>query len=352
MVDTSNTAQSTVRPAGHHHHSRPKRVRHRRWHLADVHQHLQFAVAIEMWTIPYYLTVMYSIKDLGAPAFRLIQSVVNQEMLHAQLAANVYNSFQPTPPLPIGPFTYAKEVGVPHLDFDLDSGAVDKYGKPDASLGGLDLTRIGTMCLIELPESSPPSPDPSEEHYATIGDFYDALKIGMGQHADAVIGHHNQVDYFKNFYRNLSHTTITQNGPDGLSQALELVQVITEQGEGRTHTIEEIPVEYRNTADGYDTSSSHFRKFNAIRDALLAGRAPATYPVDPHPTDTQPQQALKLNFAKLLGSIQELFNGGPAGDFGVLMHTVGANILSCWRRGIVPQLSGIAPQSSLTGSTS
>jgi hypothetical protein len=358
MVDSLHRSHSTTRHTGHHHpRSRPGRVKGRKWQLEDVHHHLQYAVDIEMWTIPYYLTVMYSIKDPSEPAFRLIQSVVNQEMLHAQLAANVYNSFQPkeqhqqAPPLHIGPFNYTKEGGVPHLNFALDEEAVDKYGDQDARLGGLDLIRLGTMCLIELPESSPPSVDPSEVEYATIGDFYDALRVGMGQHPHHVHGNHNQVDYFKNFYRNLSHTTVTQDGSVGLDQALKLIDVITEQGEGRTNTNEGIPAEYQNTADGYNTSSSHFQKFNAIRDAFLSGREPATYSIDSNQKDTQPRQALALNFAKLLGSIQDLFNGGSDdGLFGVHMHTVGANILSCWRRGIVPEVSGIVPQSSSTGS--
>ncbi len=348
MVDSLHESLSATRHAGHHHpRSRPGRVRGRRWHLEDVHHHLQYAVDIEMWTIPYYLSVMYSIKEFDEPAFRLIQSVVNQEMLHAQLAANVYNSFQPTEQLHIGPFEYVQvgqHGGVPHLDFDMDPDAMRKYGPPDARLGGLDLVRLGTMCLIELPESSPPPVDPNEEAYSTIGDFYEALRFGMRQHADAVRGNRNQVDYFKNFYRHLRYTTVTEDGPDGLDQALNLVEVITEQGEGRTNTNGEIPAEYRNTADGYNTSSSHFQKFNSIRDAFLSGRAPDTYPADPNKKDTEPQLVLADNFAKLLASIQRLFNGSPDHDFGVLMPTVGANILSCWLKGVVPQY---APSGSM-----
>lgn len=337
MADLSNKARSTVLPAVRP--PRPKRVS--RWTLADVHAHLEYAVNLEMWTIPYYMTVMYSIEDVSQPAFRLVQSVVYQEMLHAELAANVYNSFQPTEQVRVGPFHFTQEGGVPHLDFEgLDPEAVKRYGKPDARLGGLDRARLGTMCLIELPEFNPPPLDPDREEYATIGDFYTALRFGMRQHADDVRANRNQVDYFGNFYRHLSHTTVTEDGPAGLNQALRLVEVITEQGEGRTNTNEDIPLAFQNTADGYDASSSHFWKFSSVRDALLSGQAPRTYPADPAKEDTEPQRVLAENFAELLSSIQELFNGRPSRyPLGALMPTVGGNILTCWRHGVVPQFS-------------
>lgn len=317
--------------------NRPKPKR--KWTLKDVHEHLDYAVNLEMWTIPYYMTVMYSIKDPSEPAFRLIQSIVYQEMLHAELAANVYNSFQPARPLQLGPFHYTKEGGVPHLDFELDPAAVAKYGEPDARLGGLDYPRIGTMCLIELPESEPPPLNQDAEEYATIGDFYTALRYGMQQHAKAVRGNNAQVDYFKNFYGNLTQSTVTADGHDGLNQALELIEVITEQGEGRCKADQDIPLAYQNTADGYNSSWSHFLKFNAIRDGLLTGRVPDTYHADPAKRDTEPQQVLVRNFGELIKAIEARFSGSQVPDFGAVMPTVGASILTCWRRGVVPQFS-------------
>jgi hypothetical protein len=338
MVDSLRTASSTVLPMERA--PRPKRVTH--WTLEDVHTHLRHAVNLEIWTIPYYLTVLYSIKDISHPVYRLIRSVANQEMLHAELAANVYNAFQPTKRLEIGPFNYTKTGGVPHLDFKPDVEARKKYGDPDAELGGLDLVRLSTMCLIELPECEPPSLDPHRDHYATLGDFYTALRYGMQQHAEDVRGNHNQVDHFASFYRNLSHTTVTKDGPAGLNQALELIDVITEQGEGRNNVDEDIPLPYQNTADGYDASDSHFRKFNAIRDAFLSGLAPETYELVPTADGTEPQRVLADNFEKLIMLIQDMFNGWPDRDsFGALMPTVGGNILACWRQGVVPQFSDV-----------
>lgn len=347
MVDSLSKGRATVLPAM----GIPRPTPVDQWSLKDVHAHLEYAVNLEMWTIPYYLTAMYSIQDRSDSAFRLVQSVVRQEMLHAELAANAYNSFRPARDVRIGPFHYTKEGGVPHLNFASDLEAVHKYGEPNACLGGLDLPRIGTMCLIELPESHPPDPDPARQEYATIGDFYTALRSGMWQHVDEVRGNRRQLDYFGNFYRNLSDTTVTEDGQEGLNQALQLIDVITEQGEGSTNTDEHIPPAFQNTADGYDASSSHFLKFNTVRDDLLNGRPVGIYPADPDKEGTEPQRVLVENFAQLTSSIQGLFNGSQqhrasepglnGRSFGALMSTVGANVLTCWRQGVVPRFSDI-----------
>jgi hypothetical protein len=317
-------------------HNPPSNPTADKWTLEDVHEHLAHAVNLEIWTIPYYMTIMYSIKESSDPIFRLLQSVVYQEMLHAELAANVYNSFQP-PELKLGPFLYTKKGGVPHLNFEKDKAASEKYRPYSAELGGLDLTRSNTTCLVELPETKPPSDDPKETEYATIGDFYDALRYGMQQHAHKVVGNQNQVDYFGNFYGNLNQTTVTGSGRTGLDQALELIDVITEQGEGRRKEDQEIPEAFRNTADGYNPSWSHFLKFNSVRDLLLSGRAPETYQADPSKKDTETQQVLIANFSKLITALEELFNGKGASNFGAIMPTVGANINTCWRNGVIPQ---------------
>lgn len=320
----------------------PARPKDNVWTRKDVLAHLESAVNLELWTIPYYMTVMYSIEDPSEPAFRLIRSVVYQEMLHAELAANVYNSFQPERPLTLGPFVYTLDGGVPHLDFALDPEAEAKFGKPDARLGPLDRPRINTMCLIELPESTPPPPNPDVEEYASIGDFYEAVREGMKQHTDEVRGNFRQVDFFRNFYNNLNRLTVTADGAAGLSQALELIEVITEQGEGRNKADEDIPPEFQNTADGYNPAWSHFLKFEAVRNRLLTGNAPAIYSApDPDAVNSEPQLVLVKKFAKMLETLAKLFEGTEPPDFGADMATVGAAVLTCWRQGYVPQFTPV-----------
>ena len=52
------------------------------WSPKQLEAHLQHAIDLELWTIPYYMSAMYSIKDPASEAYRLIQSVTRQEMLH------------------------------------------------------------------------------------------------------------------------------------------------------------------------------------------------------------------------------------------------------------------------------
>lgn len=87
------------------------------WTLEQLQEHLQAAVDLEFWTIPYYMAAAYSIKDQGEAAFQLILSVVNQEMLHVQLAANIANAYglKPLFKCPVYEGTH-----IPHLDFSLD----------------------------------------------------------------------------------------------------------------------------------------------------------------------------------------------------------------------------------------
>src|SRR3954470_8033680 len=42
------------------------------WTLEQLHEHLQAAVDLEFWTIPFYMAAAYSIKDQGETAFQLI----------------------------------------------------------------------------------------------------------------------------------------------------------------------------------------------------------------------------------------------------------------------------------------
>jgi rubrerythrin len=69
-----------------------------KWAPAHLKDHLQFAIDLEFWTIPFYMSALYSIVDRTSDAFRFVQSVMNQEMLHVQLAANVANAYGLHPP--------------------------------------------------------------------------------------------------------------------------------------------------------------------------------------------------------------------------------------------------------------
>ena len=122
------------------------------WDIGHLHDHLQAAAELEAWTIPYYLSAMFSVVDRSSEAYQLVQSVVNQEMLHLQLVANIANSYGYSPVLTPGAFAYAGD-NVPHLDFTLDpDNPIPQFTPYTAEIGPLDQPRINAMCLIEYPE--------------------------------------------------------------------------------------------------------------------------------------------------------------------------------------------------------
>jgi hypothetical protein len=310
-----------------------------RWSLEGLHAHLQDAIDLELWTIPYYLSAMYSIRDPASDAYQLIQSVVYQEMLHMQLMCNLLNAFGGLPrfkaPVYGGP-------QIPHLNFNLDEPNPTRFFTPySTEIGPFDQQRLNTMCLIEYPEwQSRTKPDMREDRaqYGSIGEFYDAIRIGITEHGDYLRGGIRQVDFFSSYYNNLSGTTITGDGMEGYQQAIELLNVIIAQGEGQTRGDADIPSKYQNTADGFHDSWPHYRKFMQIRDMR---QCPATFVPDrePDPPGRKSQQILASDFANFIRILNSLFQGKPYDAFGASMARLGGEIRSCWQHNAVPKFS-------------
>jgi hypothetical protein len=312
------------------------------WTLPKLHEHFQGAVDLELWTIPYYLTVLYSIKDPASRPYQLIQAAVYQEMLHAQLVSNVANAYGYSPTLT--PPVY-QGTRIPHLEFDLDTPDPTTIFTPySAELGPLDRMRVNTMCLVEYPEwrtEREPDLADSMEEYGSIGEFYAALRFGMAELRGQVQGRCRQVDEFGPFYQNQPGLTITEWGDAGFRQALTLIDIIVDQGEGQTEPIETVPVAFQNTADGFMNEWPHFQRFDHIRRMPVW---PEVYSGEAHPPAGSPghhaQQALVQDFAAFLQVLNGMFRGeGVPPAFGVLMARLGGDILSCWRHQAIPRFS-------------
>lgn len=316
-----------------------------RWTMEHLHRHLQYAVDLELWTIPYYMSAMYSIQDRSSEAYQLIQTVVHQEMLHIQLASNVANAFGLSPRF--GAPVY-EGTRVPHLDFALNTPSpVPRYQPYSARIGPLDLPRINGMCLIEYPEwKSTTAPDLKDDvrEYPNIAAFYDALEYGAGELAAHIRGGVNQVSYFERFYSEFPVQVVAHDGQAGLAQVRTLMDAIRDQGEGASDSVIETP--FQNTADDACPDESHFAKFTTIQQMFAgAGGTPVqTYPIKPPDQLTDEDRAvaalLVRNFTELRHRMEHLFSGRAGrDDFFPVMVTVGANILNCWRHGIVPSFS-------------
>ncbi len=310
-----------------------------KWTLKHLRQHLQFAVDLELWTIPFYMSAMFSIIDRSSKAFQLIQSIVNQEMLHLQLASNVSNVFGHCPN-----FSAPKYEGdkIPHLNFRLDTPDPRKKFYPaSAEIGPLDEKRINSMCLVEYPEYSTghePALRDTVSEYGSIGDFYDAVEFGAKQLANDIQGGINQVDFFAAFYRDFPQLTVQDSGEGGFAQVALLIDAIRDQGEGRKSN-ELIKKAFRNTADDTYPKESHYDKFYQIRE----DRLPPTYPLKQVGTYTEDdknlQKILVNNFNFLLNALQSLFSGGSRDDFLPVMVSIGGNITKCWKNGVLPKFS-------------
>lgn len=309
-----------------------------KWDISHLQDHLQYAIDLEFWTIPFYMSVMYSIKDPSHWVYRLIQSVVYQEMLHVELACNVANAYGVSPKFSVPVY---QDQTIPHLNFSIDKPDPRReYSPYTAKIGPLDLAHINAMCLIEYPEwDTHKKPDMQEDvtQYGSIGEFYDAVEFGAAQLVYNINAHRNQVNKFQNFYNKFKYPTITTDGGEGLSQALNLIRAITDQGEGKTEGDVALPQQYQNTADGFEESWSHFTKFSAILDSQ---DMPEIYPYNDPPDNErglEAQQILINNFSEFTSVLEQLFSGQDPDNFATVMATLGGNILNCWKNGAVPK---------------
>jgi len=330
--------------------TRPKRVLRGRWTLDVLQEHLQYAVDLELWTIPYYLTALGSIREAGTETSQLLRSIVNQEMLHMQLAANLANAYggvvSVTAPVYGG--------AIPQLDFSLDHPNPTRFFSPwSSNLGPLDETRINSMCLIEYPNwNGEVDLDPNTTEYGSIGDFYSSVAIGAEELKGHIRGGRNQVDMFQNFYPGIAHATVTRDGVYGWPEVQEILNTIITQGEGRFSPemgpdkrarvpvwlrifSPFIPPAMQNLADDIRPQASHFEKLLYIK----RGPLPATWTVGaPSEAGRRAQERLRRNFAGLCESFQALMRGKPA-KISPEMFQIAGDIVSCWKCGAVPSFS-------------
>lgn len=309
-----------------------------KWDLRHLKSHLQGVVDLELWTIPYYMTVLYSIKDPTSKAYQLVQAAVYQEMLHAQLASNLANAFGFSPEFKAP--VYGGEV--PHVDFALDDPDPREIFKPySTEIGPLDERRINTMCLVEYPEwftEREPDVRENRREYGSIGEFYMAVRVGIAEFRHHIKGGLRQVDEFGSFYNNFKVPTITLDGGDGYHQAMTLIDAIVDQGEGQTEGDADVPVEFQATSDGVEGSWTHYRKFMFIRSLRSL---PETWEFKPEltPAGKCAQETLVKDFAAFLTTLEALFSGRNPPAFGAQMAKLGGDILTCWQQGAIPRFA-------------
>ncbi len=276
---------------------------------------LQNALIIEFFTIPPYLTALYSIKDKTSQAYQTIRSVVLEEMLHLNLACNLMNSIGGTPKL------VGKILNYPHHMPCQVAGGV--YVQLMAASTGL---MEETFMTIEKP--APLDTRGEDNNSQTIGQFYEAIKKEF-----------EKLPQDFPYKTELQRTNLYFGSGGGkailvksLDTAIEAINQIMQQGEGAVPPNREYQPDQRwGTYNYYGLRSdetygpilgtpldmSHFFKFKDLADGTIP--IGETYPMLPNPSveKFKNQWAQRLAevfndcYGLLVRALQETFGPSP-----------------------------------------
>ncbi|MDQ3740282.1 MAG: ferritin-like protein [Actinomycetota bacterium] len=289
--------------------------------LAELHEHLQAAVEVELSVIPPYLTALYSLQpDANQEAELIIRSVVVEEMLHLVLAANVLNAVggRPRLPVPVYPLQLFEDLSVSLLPFGDE--ALETFLKIE--------NPSYPIAAPMLAAGAVPS-RPMVLGYDTIGAFYDAVLAKL----ELLVHERGEPAVF-------TGDPARQVGPEqyygsggtarrvtGLASAKEAICDIVEQGEG-----EAMPVGEGQKFDEEHDLAHYYRFFELkARRRFKADDRPSTptgppidldlakvYPmrrdprVDDLPPEVRPQaHACNALWCGLLAQVEEAFDGRP-----------------------------------------
>ncbi len=191
----------------------------------EVLKDLQFALQLELSTIPPYLCALYSIEpDTNLVPEAIIKSVVLEEMLHMVLVANIMNSLGGNPVLT------TKEVvpNYPSQGLPASGKEEDKVMKNlKIELKYFSQDTIRSFEKIEHPSGSRQFDDESNQSGDSIGDFYENLKMKINRLNNSDFKSLNQVTN-EYYYGAGGHIITIANKKD----ALAAIDEIIEQGEG------------------------------------------------------------------------------------------------------------------------
>jgi hypothetical protein len=323
------------------------------WNKADLHAHLQHALDLELWTIPLYMTALYSIKDLKKlnhtdypEAAKLLLSVLIQEMLHMELVCNISNALGYSPRIPQP--NYDEQKGIPFIHPAKEYLPPDLYGyqvRPQA----LNEQSLRLFCAIELPHPKKDIAWENERSYNSIADLYQALKTGISAlWNECYVGDRNNTKQKNSFYEYRFRSGMKH----GFSQhvhspetAFKAIDAIIEQGEGADSV--HVPVDFRprHVQDGqefetawYKSSLSHYQKFRILLHSHH--KLPPVYPENNTDKNAEIQQNMKRLFAEFLLDTQANFNSegdDMPGPFWNKMFNLGVAIAAVWEAGLCPE---------------
>jgi hypothetical protein len=279
----------------------------------ELYVHLQRAVELEHATIPTYLTAMYSLKPgTNAEIAAFVRGIVVEEMLHMTISANTLVAIGGRPQINNPQF-------VPNYPNYLPMGIGHDLVVPIKAFSK-ELVHDVFM-VIEEPEHPIPimALAATEPQYATIGEFYAAIKAKIRELGDDifVVGPEQQVLAW--FDRDRLFPIVDA------TSAERAIDIIVVEGEGTSTDPFEVPGQpahyYRfgeiyhgkqivKTADGYAYSGAPLPFDPAGVYPMVDNPTPDLYP--PGSQVKMLSDTFTYSYSCLLNALQEAFNGRPA----------------------------------------
>jgi ferritin-like protein len=190
----------------------------------SLHEHLQWAIELEHFTLPPYLCALYSLDAERNPdAAAVVTSVFVEEMLHMTLAANLLNAVGGRPRLDSPRMLPGYPRCLPHGDCSFEVPLLP-FG-PEA----LDV-------FLKIEQPAAPGVQAESDRYETIGQFYQAIRAGLC----ALCADSGERRMFcGDAARQISNAPFPGGGRiiavTTLATALSALDEIVEQGEGCAH---------------------------------------------------------------------------------------------------------------------
>jgi hypothetical protein len=325
------------------------------WEKSDLNRHLQHALELELWTIPLYLTALYSIRNLTKikhqdypEAAKLILSVVVQEMLHVELVCNLSNALGYTPKFKCPEYDELK--GIPFIHPHHNSLPNDIKGyqvKPQA----LSMESLKLFCAIELPHPKKEIIWKNETRYNSIAALYEAIKTGVASLWNTCYVGESKNTKQKNSFKEYHNRQGKKHGfsivINSVETALKAIEAIIEQGEGADAG--HVPADFRphpvKEGEEFDTSLykdnlSHYQKFRILLHSHH--KLPLIYNEINGQQNFTAQQNIRNMFSDFFKEMQINFNSNGEDlpdSFWKNMFVLGNAIAAVWELGMCPDFN-------------
>ena len=282
---------------------------------AELGTYLQSAIELEHSTIPPYLTAMFSLRNgTNAEIARQIREIVIEEMLHMVIAANILIAIGGSPSINQSEFVPNYPGPLPMNIGDLTVG-IEAFS--------IDLVK-NVFMAIEEPENPIPVKKAAEleaVEYATIGQFYDAIKDQIQALGPSIFVKPTAPPQVVSSAWFGADRLFPITDPDAACRAIDLIKL---EGEGTSES------PFQSPGD-----PAHYYRFGEIAagreiietpKGFAYGGAPilfdpsGVWPLRPNckiadfAPDTQARtriEAFAYNYSALLNSLHNSFNGAP-----------------------------------------